>query len=266
MLFGGIRLKRLWFNADDFGLSAGVCEGIVEAMNVGAVGTTSAMVARDGAAVLIERFAAPIQGRIGLHLQLTDGRPVLPPKHVPSLVDGAGRFPRARRHLGPLDPDDIAREWTAQLAKLRELRIEPTHIDSHHHVHALPEAIDVYVSLAHEQQLPARAITPRLRKLLRHAGVPTADRFSSRFYADATSLDALVGIVARAGRRLGDLQTLEIMCHPAQPDAALAQCSDYVEQRRWELQTLCRPELPADLRALDFQLVSGPQTLGVCHA
>src|SRR5690606_7724277 len=79
--------RVLIVNADDFGLSDGVTAGIVRAWREGVVTSTSAMINMDGAP---ERVAAARRScpelPIGLHLNITAGRPVLPPEKVPTLV------------------------------------------------------------------------------------------------------------------------------------------------------------------------------------
>lgn len=252
-------MRRLWFNADDFGLSEGVAIGVVDAMQRGVVGTTTAMVCCPDGLSTIPRYAEPIRGRVGLHLQLTDGRPRLPAEDVPSLVDGAGGFPRRRAAVRSPNAAEVAREWRAQLAALRALGIEPTHLDSHHHVHLLPQVFDVFAELAREEGLPARAGSPRARNLLRAHGVACADHFSERFEGNRTGVDDLLRMLADATQLVADGELLEVMCHPARPDEKLAQRSSYVTDRQRELETLLEPDLDRRFDALGFRLVRGPR-------
>ena len=85
-------MVQLYFSADDFGLTDGVARGIVSSIRDGVVATTSAMVCVLDAATHLQRWSAALPGRIGGHLQLTGGRPCLPPERVPSLVDASGDF------------------------------------------------------------------------------------------------------------------------------------------------------------------------------
>lgn len=134
-------LRMLIVNADDFGLNDAATDGIVESHRAGTVTSTTLMVNAPAA----ERAAAlarenPALG-IGLHFNLTWGRPLSAPGDVPALVDADGAFlPReklARRLLlGRVPTRQVAAELQAQLRRLDELGIRPTHIDSHQHVHA----------------------------------------------------------------------------------------------------------------------------------
>src|SRR5689334_21644012 len=93
-----------------------------------------------GDAVERVRSEAPTLG-VGLHLDLVAGKPLTV---APSLTDSTtGRFHAldalARRALaGQVDAAEVRRECEAQLRALTAVGIEPTHIDSHRHAHALP--------------------------------------------------------------------------------------------------------------------------------
>ena len=84
--------RLLVVNADDFGATAGVSRGILEAHRRGIVSSTTAMVNLAPRSDLeAEALGLPGLG-VGLHLNLTWGRPVSPSDLVPSLVDGEGRI------------------------------------------------------------------------------------------------------------------------------------------------------------------------------
>src|SRR5213078_4703951 len=137
---------RLVVNADDFGLSTGVNRGILEAHAAGVVSSVSVLVNTPGWTDALRRLRdlgpppAPGLG-VGLHLNLTMGRPV---SWGGSLSDArTGRFHTlralvARACAGRLDPGDVAIECAAQLARLRNAGLVVTHLDSHRHVHVLP--------------------------------------------------------------------------------------------------------------------------------
>jgi predicted glycoside hydrolase/deacetylase ChbG (UPF0249 family) len=249
-------VKRLWINADDFGMTPAVTAGICEALLRGAVTTTTAMVCGGdrGDSASIARFAPELPGRVGLHLQLTDGVPRLAPEEVPSLVGPDGRFPRKRQGVGKIDVRELEREWEAQLAALRALGVEPSHLDSHHHVHQLPAALEVYVDLARRHGLPARGGGPRHVQVLRAAGVATADVLATGFYQGELGVDRLLAVVAEAAGRAPERGLVELMCHPGRVDDALRFRSSYVEERELELAALRAPELPERLRERGIEL------------
>jgi predicted glycoside hydrolase/deacetylase ChbG (UPF0249 family) len=85
-------MKRLIINADDFGYTEGVVQGIIELHQAGLVSSTSCMTNMpawpQAAAYLREypEFAA------GVHLVFNGGRPVLPAEQVPALLGQDGQF------------------------------------------------------------------------------------------------------------------------------------------------------------------------------
>jgi len=258
-------VKRLIVNADDFGLTDGVSAGIVEAIRGGIVTGTTAMVAVPGAGPRLARWAPAIPGRIGLHLQLTGGRPCRAAGDVPSLLDIEGRFPRSRKEMGRPDAAEVGLEWRAQLARLRQWGMEPTHLDSHHHVHHLRPAFAAFAALAKAEGLPARPGPLPVAHGLRAAGVPHPDCLDTSWYGGGLSVDGLLQAVSDAFVRLGGSGTVELMCHPGHADAALAAVSSYVGERERELALLCADGLAERLAAQGVQLISYAE-LGQAHA
>lgn len=248
-------MRRLFVNADDFGLTDGVSSGILEAMAAGVVGASTAMVCAPGAMERITRLGPAIAGRLGLHLQLTGGRPCLPPEEIPSLVVmPEGLFPRKKTAVVDVDPDDVRREWRAQLARFRESGLEPSHIDSHHHIHKRPEVFPIFLELARELGVPARAVSDAMRRELAQAGVPHADLCVTRFYGEQVNSAAFLSLVDAAFAALGGEGTVEVMVHPGRCDAVLASISTYSDGREMELRALSEPGLADILAARGIEL------------
>ena len=81
---------------------------------------------------------------LGLHLNLSEGRPLSPRDEVPSLVDEDGRL-LGKAGLwaacadGAVRPSDVAREANVQLRQFALLvGRSPTHVDGHQHAHVAP--------------------------------------------------------------------------------------------------------------------------------
>lgn len=246
-------------NADDFGVTPGVTQGIIACSANGVALSTSAMTCIDGAEALIRDSAYRFCGGIGLHLQLTQGAPALAPSEIPTLVEADGRFP-ARRVRTSLDPRDTAREWRAQLARLRSWGVEPDHLDSHHHVHARREAdeplLPVYADLARETSLPVRGGTRAVARFLRTRGVvcPDVTVFLSEH---EKSTDALVhALEAERAEGPTDL-VVEVCCHPGFVDALLPERTlpKYLATREPELKLLLDPDTHKRLRAFGWETI-----------
>ena len=100
--------RALIVNADDYGLTAGVSRGILDAHRRGIVTSTTLLVNRPVDPALIDQLKASGMG-VGLHMNLTLGPPVAPAKRVGSLVDGEGKFIRDAREAAQRARPDEAR-------------------------------------------------------------------------------------------------------------------------------------------------------------
>jgi chitin disaccharide deacetylase len=137
-------------NADDFGMSRGITDGIILAHRYGFVTSTSLMVNMPAAEYAVSRLAALPQLGVGAHLNITAGPPVLPPQEVPTLVDTSGRFHGAAvmsRKLwqGRAAGREIEAEFRAQIRWMKDRGVTPTHADSHQHMHIYPAAIGPFI-------------------------------------------------------------------------------------------------------------------------
>ncbi|MEO8380494.1 MAG: ChbG/HpnK family deacetylase [Acidobacteriota bacterium] len=245
------------FAADDFGMTAGVSAGIVESIRNGVVGATTAMVCVDGAEAHIARFAPEIPGRIGAHLQLTDGVPRANPAKVRSLLGEDGRFPRKAHQMRLVRSWEVEREWRAQLAVLAELGITPTHLDSHHHAHRQPGAFQAYRELAREMKIPARgAVMQEITDGLRAHGVVCADVFVQHWSDAEPTMERLLACIAESGDRCPEGGIVEVMCHPALLDDELRSRSTYAAEREAELRVLTSAALPSRLNDLGYDVIT----------
>ena len=245
-------------NADDFGLTEGVCAGIVRAIETGAVTSTTAMACVPGAAERLRRWAPRIAGQIGAHLQLTSGSPVLPPERVTSLVRNDGHFPAKRKEIQNPRAEEIFAEWEAQIESLIAAGIQPTHLDSHHHVHRLPAVFPALCELAKRYSLPARSLDSEMTRHLRAAGVPCIDQTLTGWYGGELSVGTLLQVLNHGVREFPEAESFEVMCHPGVADDALPSLSSYVTEREVELAALCGPELRRKLIAAGFWLSPMP--------
>jgi predicted glycoside hydrolase/deacetylase ChbG (UPF0249 family) len=246
-------VKRLIVNADDFGLTRGVSEGILAAHRHGIVTSTTVLATRPIDRDLLERLTASAMG-VGLHVNLTLGEPLT---KAPSLTGSDGRFIRDARHAASrARPDEVAREIEAQIEAFeRLLKRPPTHLDTHHHVGLLPPVDRIVLDVARRRRLPVRSQNDSARARARTAGLPTPDHFFGESGPDAYWTIA---------RTLWHLRRLppgcsEFMAHPGYFDDDLAY-SRYGRHRETELAALASPAARAAVAALgidaaDFRAV-----------
>jgi len=131
-------VKRLIVNADDFGFNREITDGIIEAHQKGVVTSTTLMANMPAAAYAVEQSQACPDLSVGLHVNLTLGKPLSEPQHIPSLVRSDGQFLDRptffrRANRGQLNSSELRREISAQLQQVIDLGLTPTHADSHHH-------------------------------------------------------------------------------------------------------------------------------------
>lgn len=130
---------RVIINADDFGLNESCSKAITEAFNRGMVTDTTMMATGEyfDEAVELAKSNA-FFGRIGIHLNLTEGVPLTEPiLNEPRFVTN-GRFNKQydrNKKLTKSESEAIYTELTAQVEKIKQAKINITHADSHHHIH-----------------------------------------------------------------------------------------------------------------------------------
>ncbi len=291
-------VKSLIVNADDLGWTEGVNRGIAEAHRNGIV--TSASLLANGAAfasgVEVAR-STPGLG-VGVHLNLSDGAPVAARELVTSLLNDAGEFAGGPENLllrvarGGLSLHEVEQEWEAQIEKVREAGIQPTHLDGHKHVHMLPGLFELALRLAkrynvgairvaheasslraalstgeelHTAAVLKQGVQARGLKLLardareqaERAGISTADYFCGIAQTGEMTKDG----VAQLLRSLPD-GTTELMCHPGYADQALQNTPTRLQgSRQSELKILTDVEIrnlvaSQGIRLIDYGLVA----------
>ena len=246
-------MKRLIVTADDFGLTPGVVTGIVDAHQQGIVTATSLMVNAPAADAAFKWAREHDSLAVGLHFVLTFGRPVGPAWALGELLDDDGSF--RRLDSGAHDeatPGQVGAELRAQLERFESnVGRPPTHIDGHHHVHAIPGILSAVLEAARRHRIPVRSPDDRTHARLRAIGVPTSDTFVDTFYGeDNVDEEELVTIIDE----LAD-GTTELMCHPAHEDTVLPTLSSYTDARYLECRTLTSDDVQRALVERDVELV-----------
>jgi hopanoid biosynthesis associated protein HpnK len=137
-------LKGLIVTADDFGAALEVNEAVELAHREGVITAASLMVMAPAAADAVSRAKRMPALRVGLHLVLTDGRPVLPASAVPDLVDETGSFRSDLVAFGCLllcnrhARRQLAAEIAAQFEAFRATGLALDHCNAHKHFHLHP--------------------------------------------------------------------------------------------------------------------------------
>ena len=290
-------MKNLIVNADDLGWTEGVNRGIAEAHRKGLVTSTSLLANGPSFAYALEIARANPELGVGVHLNLSDGPPTANSKDVGGLLNEAGELEGGPESLllriasRSLNLEEVEREWDAQIRKIRDSRITPTHLDGHKHVQMLPGLFEVALRLAKKYGIRAIRVSheeSKLRALLSsggeqksgvvlkqgvqarglkllardaremadHAGLVTCDHFCGI---------AQTGVLTREGVEtlLKNLPqgTTELMCHPGYVDESLRRSETRLqESRQVELDILTDPMVrklvaTQGIRLISYQLI-----------
>lgn len=247
---GGGRMTNLIVNADDFGFSKGVNLGIVEAYTNGIVTSATLMVNMPDKEHAAQLAKAHPQLGVGIHLVLTCGSPIS--THVPSLVNEQGEFYSQQEAMKYAESADIERECHEQIQAFFSLGLTPTHIDSHHHVHAHGKVAPIVARLAEQYGLPVRKLRNDSSERVRHQRLHTTVECLTDFYGQGATKDNLIRMFDQAKGR----DVVEIMCHPAYVDVRLLNGSSYNTERVRELEILTNPEIRTAVGMRQLELIS----------
>lgn len=150
-------------HADDFGLAPAISQGIRRAAELERLSEVSVVVTGHLDQTPRESWQLPPRVTVGLHFNLTEGRPRSKPGQIPHLVNRAGEFYPwpvllARLAIGRIPSEEIEIELAAQIDAFAQLfGVPPTHLDSHHHIHLAPKIWPVIDKILTVRTMTVRA-------------------------------------------------------------------------------------------------------------
>ena len=225
--------RSLIVNADDFGRSPGINRGIVETHERGIVTSASLMVLWPAAAEAAAYARARTVLSVGLHVDLGEW----------TCCNGSWR--KVYERVDATDRHAVEHAVNAQLDRCRELLgRDPTHLDSHQHVHREEPVRSILSRAADQLRVPLRDLAPAIRH---HGG----------FYGQNARGEPLPELIRASSlvaslRRLPDGVT-ELGCHPGYADDVETM---YREERRLEVDALCAAEVRQVLAEEKIRLIS----------
>ncbi len=155
-------MRRIIVTGDDFGLARPVNEAIEEAHRRGILTAASLMVGAPAAEDAVERAKRLPTLKVGLHLVLVEGRPVLPPEAVPDLVDAqSGEFSTrlaaagVRFFVRPGVRRQLEAEIRAQFEAFRRTGLDLDHVNAHNHMHLHPTVMQLLLTVGKAYGLKA---------------------------------------------------------------------------------------------------------------
>lgn len=280
--------RRLIVNADDFGMSRGITDGVILAHRFGFLTSASLMVNMPATEYALSRLATVPKLGVGIHLNICQGRPVLAASEVRSLVDSGGHFHPPSTMVRKLwhwrvSEREIEAEFRAQIRWMADRGVTPTHADSHHHMHMYPAAVLPFVrALRAERVQCTRAACcsrwpknrtlggPHRGSLARRIIVQTYRRaLHAIVFRNLGAADSRVSFVLRDGQHLGSLGeqwkaslehlpegTYELACHPGFFEKGFSETDRIHVQREEELDYLTDTQLRAVVERRGIQLIT----------
>jgi chitin disaccharide deacetylase len=271
-------LKRLIVTADDFGAAEAVNDAVEQAHSNGILTAASLMVSGAAAADAVRRAKTMPSLRVGLHLVLVEGKPVLPPSAVPDLVNEDGNFRTDMARAGaamfflPIVRRQLEAEIEAQFAAFAASGLKLDHVNAHKHFYLHPTIASLMVKMAkrhgvtgarvplepqnvlsrvekHRLSGTAALTVPfayALRGRFRRAGIVAPDQVFGLAWSGAMGAGRLAGLLTHLPAGLS-----EIYMHPATgkyPGSAPGYAYDA------ELAALTDPRMPALIKAGDIRL------------
>ena len=272
-------MKKLIVTADDFGLTHSINEGILMAAREGIVTNINLIPTGEAANEAIEVIKYDKIPEIGVHLALTETRPVTSIRLVTSLVDETGSFPTTRIKFlkkllsGRIDMEQVRAELKSQMDKAAHSGARITNLSSHEHLHMMPEIFKVIIDLAKEYNvrylrvLKKEAIIlpfslkkifrsavvgyfhPTMEKLLKKSGLTAADNFLGFLDSGAIGEGVLL-------RMLADIKegVTELVVHPGFLDPVVLHRHKFHINCEDELYALTSPRVKRVIAANGIKL------------
>jgi predicted glycoside hydrolase/deacetylase ChbG (UPF0249 family) len=263
--------KQLVVNADDFGFTPDVNRGIVDAHRRGIL-TATTLMANGSAfddAVRLARETPTLD--VGCHLVLIGERSLVSGKPYPlTVAQLLGAL--ARREIRPHE------ELAAQVRRIIDAGIRPTHLDTHKHTHLAPPVLDAVARLSEEFGIrwvrrpfdfpmnALRGTVPRMKRLTSDALGLLRSRFHRVLDRHGCRMtDHFAGFQITGRFRTAELVELlgclpegstEFMCHPGYCGEKLnAARTRLKESREHELEALTAPETRSAIERHGIELV-----------
>ncbi|HEY1603872.1 MAG TPA: ChbG/HpnK family deacetylase [Pirellulales bacterium] len=306
---------RIVLHADDFGLNAAVTGGILRGFAHGLLTSTSLLAGAPYAAHAIAAWKrltsvhlagelpsavtrhglgdAGMPFDLGVHLNLTQGRPLTGSKYPAQLLDSHGRFPgilrlfaRLQRRRNAFVFAKVQAEMAAQIAFVVDHGLRPTHLNGHQYVELLPqignllpellahfgiptmrmaaEPALVHTTLWHEFRLPSwllAVVKQHYARRLQASDVARTALAPSVYFGTAHAGRINLGVMELFLARVGQHGTVEIGMHPGLEDDSTAARDNedgwrdpLANIRPRELAMLESPELASRLRTTEMTL------------
>jgi len=275
--------QRIIINADDFGVCEAVNEAVAQAHTKGVLTSATIMTNMPAAEHALGLVRTMPRLGVGVHLNLTEGRPVSKDHSVRSLLDADGCFHHRPSKLALLSMtaaeirNAVTRELGAQIRWLIDRGLKPTHLDSHRHIHCYPTIFSLVCRLAGRFGIPAVrfALEPKglsalpwplsaKRGRTRARIIGAMARINRMQNAGVLKNEALFGITHtgaidanffKAVALYNPVSIAEVMTHPGSGNGLDARQTRLLKEREIELRALCSDRTKRYFKDTGIELV-----------
>jgi len=219
---------KLIINADDFGLSKSISDGIIDGIKGGYITSTSVMANMKYAEYAIKEALKNSINCIGLHINLTVGKPIIENNN---LVDENGLFLYNRNQIDNprLKYTDAYNEIIAQIKTIDKYSnglMKIDHLDMHHHLSDNKIIKNAVIDIAKEYNIPIRNEF--------ECDVLKPDVLYKDFTIKKVSIESLEEVIFKYHDK--DI-VVELMTHPGYVDDYTKDITSYIEREK-ELKVL----------------------------
>ena len=213
---------KLIINADDFGLSKSITDGIISGIIGGGITSTSIMANMPYAKYALEEAVKNNINCIGLHVNLTVGKPILKNENLTD-ENGVFYYNKSQINNEKLTYQDAYNEIMAQFEFVtRESggQIKVDHIDTHHHLRENSEIRHAINDICKKFDLP-------IRKDKNDSDLKSPDYLFHNFTIENVNIETLKSFV-EAYKSTDKI--FEIVTHPGYVDDYTKTVTSYLDR------------------------------------
>ncbi|MBN1796425.1 MAG: ChbG/HpnK family deacetylase [Sedimentisphaerales bacterium] len=275
--------KKLIINADDFGLSKEVNKAVETAHKKGVITSATIMTNMPAAEEAVKIAKKNPNLGVGVHLNPFKGKPISKDPEIKPLLDSQGNFCFGHKALSLLcvfsHPvrQALKAELDAQIKWLIDRGIEPTHLDSHKHIHCCPAVYSIVCALANKYKIPAirycfepvevgatpwplstaqgRRNAKTLRPLARVNRLQDKGLIKTECIYGIAHMGKIDVSFFNAVSLYNDAEVAEVLTHPAISDDPGTKDIMSKPKRKTEFETLCDPKVKEYFREAGIELV-----------
>lgn len=215
---------KLIINADDYGLSKSISDGIILGIREGYITSTSIMANMTWAEYAIQKALEYNIDCIGLHINLTVGKPIL---KNDNLINNNGYFYYNKEQIEnpKLTYQDAYNEIMAQvnaISNYSDGKLKIDHLDTHHHLMDNSNIKQAIVDIVQKLNLP-------IRKCNNVQNIKCPDFLYKDFTINNVSIDSIKQMIEKFKN---DNVVVELMTHPGLIDEYTKTVTSYLNREK----------------------------------